>query len=443
MNKARKKFILFSELAVLLLLSLLMMSINVLSFTMAAEDADRVTERIARMNGSFEGTQNFPDESPRPDGGELPNDEEVSQSSNSSETSAQTDKDKTNKKNKGDVKPFRLEGGFGKFGPYSPEMESSLSYFTYSIDKYGNVEKVDLRMASVSEEEAQQWAESLQYGSVGWTNTSYRYRVYEANHKTYVTVIDQSRELWPCYRILIISIIGGAVMILIIVLTFQLVGRKLFKPLEEADRKQKQFIARLENEFKMPLTIINADTEVLERQSEPNDQTKSIEKQVRRMTGLVKELGALSLFEEPESKTKLDISDLMIAMLENNRSKYEEKKIKLSFDIEPEIMVLINDNSFKEIMRELISNSLKFSVSEAKFTLTRHKDRIKLVQQNDTSLPDGSYDQIFDRFTTLENAEGTTGAGLGLSKVKSIILTNDGRLSASVKNGKMSISLYL
>ena len=419
MNKARKKFILFSELAVLLLLSLLLMSINVLSFTMAAEDADRVTERIARMNGSFEGTQNFPDESPRPDGGELPNDEEVSQSSNSSETSAQTDKDKTNKKNKGDVKPFRLEGGFGKFGPYSPEMESSLSYFTYSIDKDGNVEKVDLRMASVSEDEAQQWAESLQYGSVG------------------------CRELWPCYRILIISIIGGAVMILIIVLTFQLVGRKLFKPLEEADRKQKQFIARLENEFKMPLTIINADTEVLERQSEPNDQTKSIEKQVRRMTGLVKELGALSLFEEPESKTKLDISDLMIAMLENNRSKYEEKKIKLSFDIEPEIMVLINDNSFKEIMRELISNSLKFSVSEAKFTLTRHKDRIKLVQQNDTSLPDGSYDQIFDRFTTLENAEGTTGAGLGLSKVKSIILTNDGRLSASVKNGKMSISLYL
>ena len=94
-------------------------------------------------------------------------------------------------------------------------------------------------------------------------------------------------------------------------------------------------------------------------------------------------------------------------------------------------------------MRELISNSLKFSVSKASFTLARHKDRIKLIQKNDAKLPDGNYDQIFDRFTMLENAEGTSGTGLGLAYVKDTVRASNGRLSAAVRNGTMTISIDL
>ncbi|MBQ9461364.1 MAG: HAMP domain-containing histidine kinase [Clostridia bacterium] len=430
MNKARKKFVLLSELSVILLLALLLTAINVISFTRAADEADMMTERIARMNGSLD----TPGQTPQ----------DMSPPNENNPDAAQDGVVGQKTKNDRSGKAFRLNNGrFGYMGPNSPEMNSSLRYFTYSIDKDGNVEKIAFRMSAISEEDAENWALSLQYGKTGWTNDSYRYRVYEVNKKTYVTVIDQSRELWPCYRILIISIIGGAVMIIISFVAFQFLGRKLFKPLEDADRKQKQFIAKLENEFKMPLTVISADTETLERQSGSNDQIKSIDKQVRRMTRLVNDLGALSIFDESENKTKLDISDLMTAMLENSRPKFEEKNLKLSFQIEPGISVCISDNAFKKVLGELISNSLKFSVSDAGFTLARHKDRVKLIQTNDTKLPDGGCDQIFDRFTMLENAEGTSGAGLGLSNVKDIVRANDGRLSAAVKDGRMTISIFL
>ena len=439
MNKARKKFVIFSELSVILLLALLLTTINVINFTMAADEADMMTERIARMNGSLDSDRKIDDMVPPLD--EAPS---VTEGSASSPAAAQSRSENTEPKNNRSIKQFRLNGGrFDNMGPNSPEMNSSLRYFTYSIDKDGNVEKVDFRMSAVSEEQAASWAQSLQNGSTGWTNTSYRYRVYEVNKKLYVTVIDQSRELWPCYRILIISIIGGAVLIIISFSAFQILGRKLFRPLEEADRKQKQFISKLENEFKMPLTIINADTETLERQGGTNDQTKSIDKQVRRMTRLVKELGALSIFDESESRTRIDISDLTMAVLENNKAKFEEKNISLSIDIEPGISLYISDNAYKEVMRELISNSLKFSVSQASFTLARHKDRIKLIQKNDAKLPDGNYDQIFDRFTMLENAEGTSGTGLGLAYVKDTVRASNGRLSAAVRNGTMTISIDL
>ncbi len=424
-----------------MLLSCLLAVINVLNFTMAADDADFLTEHIAQKHGVLNKNGNNSNPLPRPESSEEMSGE-VSRTSTTN-TAARTDTQINSDSGK-NYKPFRFDNGrIGLMGPDSPEMNSSLRYFTYAFDKEGNIEAVDFRMSAVSEEEAKAWASSLLDGTTGWTNVTYRYRVYTDDHKTFVTVIDQSRELWPCYRILIISVIGGVILIVVSFLLSWLIGSKLFKPLEEADRKQKLFVAKLENEFKVPLTVINADTETLERQNGSNPQTQSINKQVKRMTRLVKDLGSLTVFEEPERKIRLNISDLLTAVLENSRQQFTDKKIALDYSIEPDITLYMSDETAAKLFRELLSNSLKFSVSKASFALQKHHDRIKLIQTNDTSLPDGSYDQIFDRFTVLENAAGTDGAGLGLSYVKDIVRSNDGRISAGVKDGIMTITIDL
>ena len=417
MNKARKRFILLTELVMVLLLSALLTTINVISFARAAEDADMMTQRIALRHGSFEDRP--PADTP------------------TTATGAGSDEVQRDK-----TKPFRVNGGVARMDPDSEEMRSSLRYFTVVLyDKeHESSELVEYKISAVSEDEAITWAESLKGGSeTGWTNTSYRYRIYKDNGRTFVTVIDQSRELIPSYRILMISVFGGLVLILLSIPILILIGKKLFRPLEEADRKQKQFIARLENEFRMPLTIINADTETLERSIGKNEQTSSIDKQVRRMTGLVKELGTLTVFEEPPVRSKTELSQLMTAMLENSRKSFEEKGLELSYDVEPDISVMVNDDSMHRVIAELIGNALKFTSSKAGFTLKKHKDRIKLTAYNDTKLPDGSCDEIFDRFTTLENAKDTGGAGLGLAYLKDVIRSADGRVSAEVRNGTISI----
>ena len=416
MNKARKKFILLTELVMVLLLSALLTTINVISFARAAEDADMVTQRIALKHGSFE--ERPPEDTPTTATG----------------AAAEGQREKQ--------KPFRINGGVARMDPDSEEMRSSLRYFTVVLyDKeHESSELVEYKISAVSEDEAITWAESLKGGSeTGWTNLNYRYRIYKDNGRTLVTVIDQSRELIPSYRILMISVSGGVVLIHLSIPILILIGKRLFRPLEEADRKQKQFIARLENEFRMPLTIINADTETLERSAGKNEQTSSIDKQVRRMTGLVKELGTLTVFEEPPVKTRTELSQLMTAMLENSRRSFEEKGLELSFDIEPDISVMINDDSMHRVISELTANALSFAESKAGFTLRRHKDRIKLTAYNDTKLPDGGCDEIFDRFTTLENAKETGGAGLGLAYVKDVVRSADGRVSAEVKNGTITI----
>ena len=53
MNKVRKKFVLYAEIAVFILLTVLLSVINVINFTMSAQDADRVTAMIAAEDGTI------------------------------------------------------------------------------------------------------------------------------------------------------------------------------------------------------------------------------------------------------------------------------------------------------------------------------------------------------------------------------------------------------
>ena len=242
LDKVRKKFVLYAELSVFILLTVLLSVINVINFTMVAEDADHMTEMISLSSGKF-----FKEETP-PENSD----------------SVESKKERMKK--------------FGMMGPDSPEMRASLRFFTYAFDKNGSAELIEYRMSALTQSDAIDLAKTLVKESTGWTNLTYRYRVYEKDKKIYVTVIDQSRELLPSYRTLIISAIGELLVLLISYLVLVKVGKSLFKQFEEADRKQKYFIANIEQDFKMPLTVISANTEVLERKNGSDEQTKAIDR---------------------------------------------------------------------------------------------------------------------------------------------------------------------
>lgn len=404
MNKARKKFILYAECAVFILLTVLLTVINMVNFTMVSEDADRITEKLSFNHGTF-------------------NNERPPQQDNNFTKKRFTD--------------------LNEMGPNSPELNFSLRYFTYAFDKEGNAEQVIFKMAAVTEEEAQEWAQSLVDQSIGWTRGTYRYRVYQEDKKTYVTVIDQSRELLPSYRILIISVCGEIAVLILSWLILLAVGKKIFKPLEESDRKQKQFIKNIENDFKLPLTIINANTEIMEKQNGPSECTNIINKQVRKMTSLVKDLGVLSIFNEKDlSLSHINLSDILNHAIDKNKEKFAEKKIELKTDIASDIIIKGDENSMKKAISELLENSLKYSQKEAVFQLEKLNDRIMIKQSNDTTLPSGNIDKIFDRFTTLSNAQENS-TGLGLSYVKDTVKAHNGRIRAKVSDNTFLLEIDL
>jgi len=416
MNKAQKKFLISAVAAVFVLLTVLLAVINVTNFTMISEDADRITEMIANRSGSF-GTapggqsQTAPGSSTAPNGG---------------------------------FDPMRNGGRFGPMGLDSPELNATVRYFTIALDDSGKaVETVAFRISAVTEEEAKEWAASLVSETTGWTHGTYRYRVTEANGLTYVTVVDQARELLPSYRILIISAVGDVLAVVISYFVLKGVGTRLFAPLEEADRSQKKFIANADKEFRLPLTIISANTELLEKTHGPDDQTRSIRRQVGRMNTLVEKLRSMSLYPEEEAKpADVSLSDILRSALDGAAERFAAKGLSVETAIADDVTVHADPAAMTRMADELIDNALRYATTDVTFRLRREGDRILLETENGAALPDGPCDQIFDRFTTLGNApEGAT--GLGLAYVKDIVRASDGRLTASVTDGTFSLRIAL
>lgn len=433
MVKARKRFILFAMLCVFVLLFVLLGIINVVNFTMAGEDADRVTEMLAQQQGRF-GTS----APPVPDLQEIVLPETPPQGMEPQDVPA------------GDTGPQNMPVGFfpgfmGPMGPDSPEMESSLRYFTYSFDQDGNAERVALQISAVTEDQALAWARSLlQENETGWTRTSYRYRVYTYDGKTFVTVIDQGRELLPSFRILLISAIGLAVCLLASCVALVFVGRKLFRPLEEADRKQKRFIAEAEKRFKVPLTIINADTEIMERENGETEETSSINRQVKKMIGLVKDLSNIRVFDDGElTMLRCDLSALAREAADAMKGRFDLGNISLKLSADSSAQAVGDSEALRELLEELLENALKFSLSRAEMKVAPENGHLVITASNDTNLPDGSLDQVFDRFTRLDNAGDIPGAGLGLSRVREIVRAHNGRATAKAVNGEFILRIIL
>lgn len=419
MNKAIKKFIIYAMISVFILLTVLLSIINGINFTLAANDADRITKNLSERHGSFDafkpGEQGETATTPSPD---------------------------MQQEEFGGMPIFNR----GPMGPSSPELELSLGYFTYSFDKNGNGKEIAFSLSeeTVSHEGAEAWAASLIGGdSTGWTKTTYRYRVYSLGGKTFVTVIDQGRELGPSFRILVISLIGEALGLLISLCVLIIAAKRLFSPIDEADRKQKRFIFDIERRFKIPLTIVSANTELIERESGSSEYTQSINRQVKKMALLVKDLSALSVFDESDADlSTVDLSETLSETVDSFKEKFVKAGIELTVDIESGIKIKGDKEALGKMMSEIVENALKFGVSQISFSLKKENERISLEASNGTTLPNGGVEQVFDRFTRLENADGVPGSGLGLSYVKNVAKACGGRVYADVDGGKYTLKIH-
>ena len=407
MTQVVKRFRSYAVLVIFILLTLLLGVINGINFTMAAEDADRITQMLAEQQGIFERNENAAGSLPAQDGRE-----------------------------------FRM----GPMGPSSPDVRSSVRYFTIAFsDDGGQSRTVAFQISAVTEEEAVEWARSLSKETAGWTKGTYRYRVWHGKGLTYVTVIDQGRELLPSYRILLISAIGEVLTLVISWFALLAIGRKIYAPLEEADRKQKNFMNSANRELRLPLTVMSGNVEMIERNGGPNENTRALRRQLERLYELTRKIDRIGLFrsEAPEGEN-VSLSEVLSKALEENKAAFEEKGLALETDIKPDVVLTADPGAMELISEELIRNALKFARGTVSFTLDgdKGKGRITLETANGTELPDGPADQIFDRFTTLANA-AEDDTGMGLATVKEIVRAHGGRVTAAVKDGTFTLRIAL
>lgn len=223
--------------------------------------------------------------------------------------------------------------------------------------------------------------------------------------------------------------------------------------LRELDKVKSRFFANISHELRTPLTLINAPLESLIESGKIEDQ------EVRNTLKVAKRNGVslLSLVEEILDLAKLEAGKLKLIenpvrlkeFLEDTLADYTsglvEKGIELEFKYLPDnhMTLLFDENKGGKIIRNLLSNALKFTkdmISVEVLFSTESEQKIQLiVTDNGIGIDAIDLPYIFDRYYQSERpgnkAEGGTGIGLALAKELAALMSGDLSVSSEIGQG--------
>lgn len=218
------------------------------------------------------------------------------------------------------------------------------------------------------------------------------------------------------------------------------------KPVDQAWKQQKQFVADASHELKTPLTVILTNAELL--QYPDYDETmkaqfvQSILSMSHKMRELVESLLELARIDNgtvKECLEKVNFSELLSDEAEAFDALFFEKGRDLSLSIQPDIFVRGSDPHLRQLLGILLDNALKYSTLDGDITvsLSRHGRHCTMgVANPGPEISREDLRNIFKRFYRVDQARGLNGSyGLGLSIAQSIVGVHKGKIWAESKKG--------
>ena len=233
--------------------------------------------------------------------------------------------------------------------------------------------------------------------------------------------------------------------------------REKNEALETAGRLKTEFIANVSYELRTPLNAIIGFAEILTNQyfGELNnrqlDYSRGILDSSHRLLSLINDIldlatieaGYMTLETEP-----VDIHTLLASVLALTRERARKQSLNLDFDCPPEIgSIIADERRLKQALFNLISNAIKFTPAGGTIAIrARRSDGEVALSVTDTGIgiPREQQQRVFEKFERGNPQARQSGAGLGLSLVKSFIELHGGRVEMESTPGQGTrVTCYL
>lgn len=220
-----------------------------------------------------------------------------------------------------------------------------------------------------------------------------------------------------------------------------LVSRWAVRPVEEAWKQQKQFVADASHELKTPLTVILTNTELLQSPefdaAHRRQFSDGILTAAQQMRALVESLLELAR-AETGSQTQPFVPVCLSEAAENEALLFEaaffERGLTLQTQVEPELYVSGDERRLRQVMAVLLDNAQKYAAGgTVTMTLARAgRTRCRLcVRSPGEPLTPQACREIFRRFVRADSARTRTGSfGLGLPIAQAIVQAHHGKIWA-------------
>lgn len=331
--------------------------------------------------------------------------------------------------------------------PVSPELPYESRYFSVVLGSDAEVVFTDTgKIAAVDETAAERYGiKAFQERSPRGFIGNYRYLRSDENGQTRIVFLDCGRKLNSFHTFLYASLgmaFAGIVVVFFLIIFFS--GR-IIRPIARSYEKQRRFITDAGHELKTPLTIINANVDVLEMELGDNEYLADIHQQTGRLTRLTNDLVMLSRMEEAEStmqKIDFPISEVVSEAVLPFQTLAQTQRKQLAVRIQPNLTVCGNNRAVEQLVCLLMDNALKYTPAEGniRVCLVKSGKVALLTVENDTldGVSREDLENIFDRFyrrDTSRNSE-TGGYGIGLSVAQAIVNAHGGKITATAPDGK-------
>lgn len=223
----------------------------------------------------------------------------------------------------------------------------------------------------------------------------------------------------------------------------------MIKRIHSMVEKEKEFLHNISHEIKTPLSAIRVNVESILLEDtldiETSDTLNTVIYSIDSLNKLIDDLALLTVIEKKKFKTEeFKVDESIAEVIADIKSLYKRNDLQIQFIINSKKTSLNGSKElFKRAVSNLIENSIKYSKVNPEITINLSNKQNKIVisiKDNGVGISKANLKKIFDRFYRVDESRSkkTGGVGLGLSLVKEIITSFNGRIEVYSEIGEGS-----
>lgn len=324
------------------------------------------------------------------------------------------------------------------------------TFFAVIFDRDGEVkEYLNQPTSDMTDDELQSWAKTLLSGSKKYgVNGNIVYYITMGTDYTMVTMMDNSVAGAAVDTLLKYMVIFGSIVLIILLIISTLLANWVVRPMEEGYEKQKIFVADAGHELKTPISTIDANLAILEREFGDNKWLGNIAYENSRMSVMVHQLLDLARIESVKAvPEEVDFGHIILSAALPFEAKAYENGCTLEYVIDDNLKLQGDKMQLEKLVSILIDNALEHCTgSVVRIISQRTRKGVKFTVSNQGAvIPESDREKLFERFYREDKSRsGEKGYyGLGLAIARAIVESHKGRIWVECENGWVSFCVYL